>query len=43
MEQRWSNSDRRKLKNLEKNLFQCHFEQRKSHVAWPGIEFRPPQ
>jgi hypothetical protein len=28
----WNDTDRGKLKNSEKNLFQCHFDRHKSHM-----------
>jgi len=37
-----SDIDRKKLKYLEKNLFQCHFLHLKFNMAWPGIEPEPP-
>jgi hypothetical protein len=36
MEQQWNDIDRRKLKNLEKILSQCHFAHKKSHMVCPG-------
>ena len=38
MEYQWNETDRGKLKCLGKNLFQCHFVHRKSHMDRPGIE-----
>jgi hypothetical protein len=32
MEQRWNYTDRRKPKDSEKNLSQCHFDRHKSHM-----------
>jgi hypothetical protein len=32
MELWWSDTDREKLKNLEKSLSQCHFIHHKSHM-----------
>jgi hypothetical protein len=34
---RWNDTDRGKLKNLEKNLSQCHFVHNKSHMDWPAL------
>jgi hypothetical protein len=38
MGHRWNNTERGKLKYLEKNLSHCHFIYHKSHMDWPGIE-----
>jgi hypothetical protein len=43
MEHRWNEIDRGKPKYSGKNLSQCHFVHRKSHMDWPGIEPGPPQ
>jgi hypothetical protein len=32
MEHQWNETDRRKPKYSEKNLFQCHFVHQKSHM-----------
>jgi hypothetical protein len=32
-----------KTKYLGKNLSQCHFVHRKSHMDWPEIELWPPR
>jgi hypothetical protein len=34
----WNDIDGRKLKNLVKNLSQCHFVHHKSHTYWPRHE-----
>jgi hypothetical protein len=41
-EGRWNDIDRRKQKNSEKNLSQCHFFHHKSHMHWTGRESVPP-
>jgi hypothetical protein len=42
-ERRWNYIDRRKPKNSEKNLSQCHFVNHKSHMDWPGRKPGPPR
>jgi hypothetical protein len=32
----WNDNNRRKLKNSEKNLSQCHFDRHKSHMDCLG-------
>jgi hypothetical protein len=41
-ELRLNDIDRRKPKNSEKNLSQCHFVRHKSHMDWPWHEPRCP-
>jgi hypothetical protein len=41
-EPRWNDIDRRKPKNLEKSLSQCHFVHHKYHKGWPRRETGPP-
>jgi hypothetical protein len=36
VEHRWNDIDRGKLKDLEKNLCQCHFVLHKSHIDCSG-------
>jgi hypothetical protein len=43
MELTWNNTDRRKPKNFEKNLSQCHSVHRKSHMDWSGRVPGPPR
>jgi hypothetical protein len=38
MEHWWNDIEGGKLKNLEKNLSQCHPVQHQSHMECPGIE-----
>ena len=38
VEHLWNNADRRKQKNLEKNLSRCCFAHCKLHMEWLGIE-----
>jgi hypothetical protein len=42
-ERRWNDTDRRKPKNLEKTLSECHFVHHKSLMDWPGSELWPPR
>jgi hypothetical protein len=35
-EPQWNDTDREKLKNLEKNLPQCYFFHDKPHMVCPG-------
>jgi hypothetical protein len=42
LEHWWNDTDKGKPKNLEKNLSQFHFANRKSHMDWPGIKSFPP-
>jgi hypothetical protein len=40
----WNNIDREtKKKNVENNLFQCHFVHHKYRMDWPGLETGPPR
>jgi hypothetical protein len=41
-EPRWNDTDRGKLKNSEKSLFQRHFVRHKSHMDWQVRERRHP-
>ena len=41
MKQRWIDTDRRKLKYVEKSLSQYHFVHHKSHRDWIAIELDP--
>jgi hypothetical protein len=43
IERLWNDNDRRKPTYWAKNLSQCHFVHRKSHMTWPEIEPGPPQ
>jgi hypothetical protein len=38
---RWNDNDLENLKDLEKNLTQCHFVHCKCYVDWSGIERGP--
>jgi hypothetical protein len=40
---RWNDTDRRKPKNSEKDVSQCHFVHHKSHMEWPASEPGPPR
>jgi hypothetical protein len=40
MEPRWNDIDRGEPKNLERNVFQCHFVHHKSRMDWPEREPR---
>jgi hypothetical protein len=42
MEQWWNDIDRGKLKNLEENLFHCHFVHHRLYMNYPGQELGPP-
>jgi len=42
VEHRWNDPDMGRLKNLEKNLSQCHSVHQKSHMDCPRIEPGPP-
>jgi hypothetical protein len=41
MENQWNDTDRAKLKFLEKIVSQCYFLQHKCHMLWPDTEPRP--
>ena len=41
MERRWNDTERAKLKYLEKNTSQCHFFQHEFRILWPDNEPRP--
>jgi len=43
MEYWWTDTNGRKPKNSEKNLFLCHSVHHKSRIDWSGIECQPPQ
>jgi hypothetical protein len=43
IEQRWNDTDRRKPKDSENNLSQCHSVQHKSHTDWHGHQSELPQ
>jgi hypothetical protein len=43
MEHQWNETDRGKPKYSWKNLSECHFVYRKSHMDRPGIEPGPPR
>jgi len=43
MDHWWDDTDRGKLKYLEKNLSHCYFDQHQSHKHWPWSEPRPMQ
>jgi len=43
MEHYSNDTDRRKPKHSEKNLFNYHYVHHKSHMHWPGKEIGPPR
>jgi hypothetical protein len=43
MEQRWNDTDREKLKDLEKNLSRCLFAHKSQIEDYPRSESGPPR